>query len=325
MTDYVMIGNGVSSVATAEAIRKNDKEGKITIVSKEPHLAYSRPLITHLLAGEVDENEILYKEKAFYEENDVEVLLDSEAVKLDLEDKSVFVEDGREIPFDKVLIGTGGSPILPEVEGKDLDGVFTFTEWGDARRIQDYIEEHDVKEVTVVGGGLIGLKTTESLLELGIKVSIVELADRVMSATFDDRASDIIRKRLLEEGCEVHTENTVERIKGEDRVREVELQDGKAMSTDMVVFAIGVSPNLDVVRGTGVDIERGILVDRHMQTNVSDVYAAGDVVEIPDLVAGETRPIAIWPNAYRQGEIAGSNMAGKNNWSICWIQDFPDF
>ncbi len=311
MTKYVLIGNGVASVSAAESIRKYDDEGEIRIISKEPHLAYSRPLISYLLEGEVERGDMLYRGEKFYERNDIDVLLGSTAETIKTSKNLVILEDGEDVSFDKLLIATGGTPILPPVEGNDLNGVFTFTNWSDVRKIRDYIEENDVEKGIIVGGGLIGLKTTEALMELDLKIKVVELADKIMSATFDKKASDLAIKRLREEGCEIITENTVDEIHGEEKVETAVLQDGEELDCDMLVFAIGVTPNTEVVEDTEVETNRGILVNEHMQTNKSNIYAAGDVVEIPDIVAGDTKPIAIWPNARRQGRIAGSNMADE--------------
>ncbi len=310
MTHYVIVGNSVASIAAVEAIRNQDKDGVITIISDEPHLAYSRPLISYLLAGKVSEEAMFYRDRNFYKENKVEVLLGKKAITLNPKKKLVTLADKRKISFDKLLIATGGTPILPDVRDKDLEGVFTFTKWDDVERIREYIDKNKVKEVVVVGGGLIGLKTVEGLMELKIRVSIVELADRILSATFDKKASNLIESRLKKIGCRVITENTVTKIRGRKKVAGVILKNGVKLDCGMVIFAIGVVPSVEITKGTGIKINKGILVDGHMQTNIPDIYAAGDVVEGPDLIAGGTRPIAIWPNAYKQGSIAGSNMAG---------------
>ncbi len=310
MTHYVIIGNSVASIAAVEAIRNQDKDGAITIISDEPHHAYSRPLISYLLAGKVSEESMLYRDRNFYKKNKVEVLLGKKAIALNPKKKLITLADKKKIHFDKLLIATGGTPILPKVKGKNLDGVFTFTKWDDAKKIKEYINKNKVKKVIVVGGGLIGLKTVEGLIGLKVKVSIVELADRILSATFDKKASNLIKTCLNKMGCNVITKNTVTKIRGKKKVTSVILKDGLKLDCGMVIFAIGVAPNVEIAKGTDIEINKGILVDNHMQTNIPDIYAAGDVVEGLDFITGLTRPIAIWPNAYKQGNIAGSNMAG---------------
>jgi len=202
-------------------------------------------------------------------------------------------------------------PIVPDIPGKDLKGVFTFTKWSDVREIKRFTKRSSARDVLVVGGGLIGLKSVEALMELGMKITVVELADRILSATFDRTASRILEGKLRESSVEIITENTVQKIKGyRSRVRSALLMDGREVPADVVIFAIGVRPNVPEVSGPAIEVNRGIIVDSYMRTNLEGVYAAGDVAEATEVVTGGKRVIAIWPNAYRQGKIAGYNMVG---------------
>jgi len=316
---YLIIGNSAAAVKAVEAIRENDRENKITIVSDEPYHAYSRPLISYLLGQKVKELQMYYRvaggPQDFYLNNNVETLLGRKAVKIDTVKKCVILEDKSRICFEKLLVTTGGKPIVPEIKGGNLKGVFTFTTWADAEKIKKYIDENRVKNVIVIGGGLIGLKATEALLflnEKGLKLSItiVELADRILSATFDRKASSIVEQELKKNGCAIITKNTVEKIIGVKSVNGVVLKNKKKIPADMLITAIGVSPDVFLARDTGIKINRGIIVDEHMQTNVPGIYAAGDCCEARDTLFNIIRPMAIWPNATRQGEIAGSNMSG---------------
>ena len=318
---YVIIGNSAAAIGAIEAIRNRDKTGSVTVISDEPYSVYSRPLISYLLAGKVDENMMFYGKKNFYEENSVGTKLGQTAVGLDIDKRIVELENKELVSYDKLLIAAGGTPIIPQVEGKDLKGVFTFTKWDDAKNIKDFIERNSVKKAIVIGGGLIGLKAMEALTELAIKVTVVELADRILSVTFDKRASQMVEDNLRGEGIEIIFNNTVVQIEAEGslnegssgkerRVNGVVLRDKRKLASDLVIFAIGVKPNASLVKDTPVKVNRGILVNQYMQTCVDNVYAAGDVAEAFDLVMGITRPIPIWPNAYRQGSVAGCNMAG---------------
>jgi NAD(P)H-nitrite reductase large subunit len=309
MVDYLIIGNSAAAVGAVEGIREVDKDAEIVVISKEPYPLYSRPLITYLLAGQIDESKIFYDPK-FYKEHKVEEILGKEVVAIHSKDKKVVLEDGKTIQYKKLLLAVGGLPIFPQVEGNNLAGVFTFTTLEDAKNVNEFIKKYKVSEAVVVGGGLIGLKTAEALITRGIKVTIVELADRVLSATFDSRASGIVELALRDKGCSLITKNTVSRILGQDRVEKVILQDGTQLTCQLLIFAIGVIPNTELAKRAGIKVRRGILVDEYMRTNLPDVYAAGDVVEARDLVMGVDRQIAIWPNACVQGEVAGHNMAG---------------
>ena len=314
-TEYLIIGNSASGAACVEGIRKFDKTGSITVISDENIFNYSRPLISYFLAGKVKKRAMLFRDKKFYSRNNVKLILGNMAGKLDTKKRIVCLSHGEKVVFNKLLIATGGSPIMPEIKGSRLDGVFAFTKFGDAVAIKDYIKKHTIKHAVVIGGGLIGLKAVEALIELGIKVSIVELADRILSTTFDTKASGIIQDALRKAGCNIFTKNTVAEIlsKGEDKkVKSVTLKTRKQVPADLVITAIGVSPNIQLVKNTSIGINRGILVDEAMQTNVKDIYAAGDVCESDTLLDECKMNIPIWPNAFKQGRIAGENMAGGN-------------
>ncbi len=305
-TEYLIIGNSAAGVACIEGIRKVDKTGSIAVISDENIFNYSRPLISYFLAGKVKKRAMPFRDKKFYSRNNVKLVLGNTAEKLDTKKRIAYLSHGEKVVFNKLLIATGGSPIIPEIKGSRLDGVFAFTKFGDAVAIKDYIKKHYIKHAVVIGGGLIGLKAVEALIELGIKVSIVELADRILSTTFDTKASGIIQDALRKAGCNIFTKNTVAEIlsKGEDKkVTSVTLKTRKQVPADLVITAIGVSPNIQLVKNTSISINRGILVDEAMQTNVKDIYAAGDVCE---------KNIPIWPNAFKQGRIAGENMASGN-------------
>ena len=309
--NYVIIGNSASGIAAIEAIREYDEKNKITVISDEPYSNYSRPLISYFLGNKVSLENISFQEKDFYKDNKVDLILNNKATKLDLKKKYVILADRRKISFDKLLITTGGTPIVPEIKGRNFNGVFSFTTLSDAQKIEKYIKTNKVKKAVVLGGGLIGLKATEALIELKIKVTIVELADRILSATFDKKASAIIEAALEKIGCKSITNNTIAEIKGKNsKVKEVILKDKKKIPTELVIVAIGVKPNIELVKNRAINTNKGILVDNFMQTNIKDIYAAGDCCEAKDSLLNTNRPIAIWPVAKRQGKIAGYNMAG---------------
>jgi len=309
--NYVIIGNSASGIASVEAIREYDRKGKITVISNEAQFNYSRPLISYLLGKKVPMERMPFQARDFYKDNKIDLILNKEATKLDLERKYVILADGGKIPFDKLLIATGGRPIVPEIKGMNLNGVFTFTNLDDAQRIERHIKANRVKRAVVLGGGLIGLKATEALIELKIKIAIVELADRILSATFDRKASRIIETALEKIDCRVIANNTIVEIKGRNnQVEEVILKDKKRIPAELVIIAIGVSPNVELAKNSSIKMNKGVLADNFMRTNILDVYAAGDCSEARDCLLGKNRPIAIWPAAKRQGKIAGFNMAG---------------
>lgn len=309
---YVIIGNSAAAVGAVEAIRQCDQENSITIVSRESAHVYSRPLISYLLGGLVNEEQMYYRPEGFYDQHNVQTMLGVEVIRVDTEAQRVVLQGGGTLGYDRLLIATGGTPFVPPLPGSDLGGVFTFTTWEDARRIARFMETHRVESALVVGGGLIGLKTTEALLARDLPITMIELADRILGTTFDRTASKLAETILRREHVDIRMNNTVQEIIGRGgQVDHAVLKDGERVNCDLVVFAIGVRPNTGLIpQEAGIRINRGIVVNNRMRTTRANVYAAGDCVETEDILLGISRPMAIWPNAYRQGKVAGYNMAG---------------
>ncbi|WP_298433064.1 FAD-dependent oxidoreductase [Geobacter sp.] len=308
--NYVIIGNSVAAVGAVRGIRSIDQSGNITVISRERHVAYGRPLISYLLGGVVTEKRMAYLPEDFYEKNRVNLLLDSEVVGLDAQARKVRLAAGDTIAYDRLLIATGGDPFVPPIEGMaDKERIFTFTTWDDAAKIKGVA--NDIGKVVVIGGGLIGLKAAEGLHLLGKQITIVELADRILSMAFDRPAGRIVAKKMKANGIEVLTEDTVVRIEGEGAdITGVTLRSGDFIPCDTVVVAIGVRPACTFLKGSGIEVNRGIVVDDRMETSIKGVFAAGDVAEARDFFTGVKNPMPIWPDAYIQGDIAGASMAG---------------
>ena len=308
--NYVIVGNSVAAIGAIRGIRNHDQQGNITVISRERHTAYGRPLISYLLGGIITEKRMPYLPEDFYEQNRVNLLLNSEVVAVDDAAKLVKLNGGETLPFDKLLIATGGDPFIPPIVGlADKEKIFTFTTWDDAAKLKGLAP--DIERVVVIGGGLIGLKAAEGLHLLGKRVTIVELADRILSAAFDRPAGRIVAKKMKANGIDVITEDTVVRIEGEGSgITGVTLKSGDFIPCDTVIVAIGVRPAAGFLKGGRIEVNRGILVDDRMETTAQGIFAAGDVAEAKDFFSGQKNPMPIWPDAYIQGDIAGANMAG---------------
>ncbi len=306
---YLIIGNSAAAIGAVEAIRARDRDGEITILSKEPYYAYSRPLITEYIADVFKDEDLTYRGPEFYRENRIKVHLGIKARAVNPEKRVVLTEDGGELTYDRLLIATGGTPIIPPIKGLDKEGVFTCTTWDDSKAIKTLLPR--VKRGLVVGGGLIGVKAAEGLHEAGVHVTIVELLPYIMGRIIDAEGASIFEAYLKGKSLGIITGETVVEAMGRGRVEGVRLASGDTLPCDFLIIAVGVRPNLEVVKGSGIKVNQGILVDRRMRTNVPDVYAAGDVAEGDEMLVREKRVIALWPVAYRQGRIAGLNMAGE--------------
>lgn len=349
--DYIIIGNSAAGLSAAASIRTIDKTGSIIVLANEQFANYSKPLITYYLAGKVKLEDMHFKDESFYKENKILLKFPINVVKVDFESKQVISDKGACFRYKKLLLANGGAPIIPKIEiagsddfqaskenksinnkaaskeivfpktldsfsYKNISGIFTFTCIQDAMQIQAHIIKNKTKETAILGGGLIGLKSAEAFLEIGIKVRVIELSDRILSATFDKQASSIIENELENKGSKIYTQNTINKIFVKNgKLDGIELKNGEKIDSKLLIIAVGVKPDLRILKDSNAKKEqiisgRGIFTDESMETSIKDVYAAGDVVESFDFITGNKTNIAIWPLAVRQGEIAGANMAG---------------
>ncbi|OGO45255.1 MAG: hypothetical protein A2Z05_07735 [Chloroflexi bacterium RBG_16_60_22] len=310
---YLIIGNSAGGIGAAEAIREVDRSGTITIVSDEPYPAYSRPLISEYLAHPCPVEKMLYRQPDFYEKNKIKTILGEGVIKVNPAGHTVALASGETLAWEKLLLATGGTPIFPPTPGSDLRGVFTFNKLDDARAIDRFLSQHRKKvRAVVIGGGLIGTSVTEALVRRGVEVTIIEMKDRILNTILDEETSDLEAEALQRSGIHIITGHTAEKINSHlpGEVSGVTLDDGRSLPCDLVIIAIGVRPRLELVAGSGIKVNRGIVVDRRMAASLPDIYACGDVAEAHDFVIGASRLTPIWPNAYSGGRVAGLNMAG---------------
>jgi NAD(P)H-nitrite reductase large subunit len=307
----VIIGNGGAGISALQTIREVDKESKITIISREKFPAYSPCSLPHLLSGEADKQKILRFDKRFYNKLDATFMKNAEALRVSPRKKVIELADENIIKYDKLLIAAGASPIVPEgIDGAELKGVHVMGTLDSTLKILSQAKE-GAKKVVVVGGGFMGIETAVMLRKRGLKVVIVELLPEILARMLDPDMSGEVMKILTGRGIKVVLNDAVKSISGNKIIESVSL--GKdVIKCDMVVMAIGVTPNTHLVQGSGIKANRGILVDSQMRTNVKDIFAAGDIAEVREQIRGKMGSFAIWPNAVEQGRIAGSNMTGMN-------------
>ena len=315
MAKYVIVGASAAGIGAVEAIREVDQTGSITIISEETCPHYSRPMISDFVSGKADFHKMKCRNDEFWKENNVEALTGKKATALNLTEKTVQLESGEKVAYEKLLLATGGKPFVPKMEGSDKDGVFTFTTIGDAQRLAAKIDSINAKAAVVIGAGLIGISVTEALMKRGLKVTMVELQEKILSLLLDAKGSDLVEGVVKKAGVNIVTGQSVQKILGkpdnEGAVGGVILTKGDQVPCDLVIVAIGVVPRTELVAGTTVKINRGIVVDNMMQTNVPDVYASGDVAEAYDFIMNQNRLLPLWPLAVLEGQVAGYNMAGK--------------
>lgn len=301
---YVIIGNSTAATFAIEGIRAVDKAGSITVISDETRPAYGRPLISYYLYGRIKLENTDYRSASFYMDNGVTVKYGVRAEKIDPEKKNVALSDGSTIGYDKLLVATGSSPLVPPAEGLDTVQYHTFMTMDSALALEKELSPE--KRVLVVGAGLIGLKCVEGILDRVGSVTVVDLAARILPSILDEEGSAIVQERLEARG--------VNFVLGDCAVRYAPglatLRSGKEVPFDILVIAAGVRPNVSLVREAGGEVNRGIVVNDRQETTIPDVYAAGDNCESYDICSGTRRILALLPNAAFQGETAGRNMAG---------------
>jgi len=309
---YLIIGNSAGGIGAAEAIREIDKNGSIAMISEEPYPAYSRPLISEYLAKERPLEKISFRPADFYKINNIQLISGNKIETLDAKEHTAVLADESTIAWEKLLLATGGMPIVPPTPGIDKKGVFNFITLNDAKAIDKFL--HDADRVVVIGGGLIGVSVTEALIKRNARVTVVEMKDRLLSLILDEEVSAMAEKKLQQAGVEILTSHTVAKISSTSLVRDtvssVVMDDGRIILCDAVVVAIGVRPRIEMARNSGISTNRGIVIDRQMATSHPDIYACGDAAESYDFINGDYRLSPIWPNAYIGGRIAGLNMTG---------------
>lgn len=311
MRQFVIIGNSAAGIAAVEAIRQRDKESKVIVISEEGYSVYCRCLISYFLAGEVKEEKLFYRPENFYKDNNVELHLNKKVARVDPKKNRIICEDKTVFDYDNLLVATGASPKFPEnTKGIKKTGVYGFRTLKDALAISGQLPV--VKTACVLGGGLVGLKAAYALKKRGIDVKVIIKSGQVLSQMLDKEAAEIVQKVLEENGIELYFGQDVAEIIGNGELRAVKLDSGKVFGCSLVIIGKGVAPNIDLVKDTQIKFNEGIIAAAKLETNIPNIYTAGDVCESFDLTMGRHTINALWPVAVRQGKIAGANMAGEH-------------
>jgi len=305
---HLIIGNGPAGINAAETLRRLDPAADIAVIGDEPGPPYSRMAIPYLLAGNIGEQGTrLRKETGHFERLNIRLVY-GRAAKVDSKAHSVTLANGEVLAYDRLLIASGSHALRPP--GMDLPGVHTCWTLNDAREIIRLASPG--ARVLQIGAGFIGCIILEALVARGVKLTVVEMGDRMVPRMMTEGAGNMIRRWVEGRGVAVHVNTRVESLQEEEGGLSARLNSGETVHADLVICAAGVAPNVAFLKDSGVDIGRGVRVDASMQTNVSGIYAAGDVAEAADFHSGEPTVNAIQPNAADQARIAASNMAGES-------------
>ena len=308
MTRYILIGSGVAGIAAAEAIRSQDRNGPLTVISDDPHGYYSRPGLAYYLSGELDEKLLYPFQAADFRKLEANFL--RSLVKRILPDeRQVEMAAGTRLTYDKLLIASGSLAIPLKIPGAELAGVHKLDHLEDARQL--IANARRGRTAVVTGGGITALELVEGLAARGVHVHYVLRSERYWPNVLDEFESQIIEKRLRHDGVQIHARSEIKEILAKNgKVGGVSLASGETIACELVAYAIGIAPRRELAEAAGIACQRGILVDENMQTNLADIYAAGDVAQVYDPAAGQHILDSLWPFARQQGWTAGLNMAG---------------
>ena len=310
--EHIIIGAGPAGVIAAETLRKVDPHSRVTLIGDEPEPPYSRMALPYYLIEKIgEEGTHLRKNKNHYEDKGIRLVRDRVA-HVDSKDKKLKLENDGTVSFDKLLIATGSHPIRPPIPGMDLPGVHSCWTLEDGRAIAKLAKAD--AEVILMGAGFIGCIILEALALRGVKLTVIEMGDRMVPRMMNQTAGNLIKQWCQEKGVTVLTSTKVEAIeKGGllGKGLKVKLSNGDTLNADLVISATGVKSNIRFLDGSGVSTDQGVLVNDRLQSNIPDIYAAGDVCQGKDFSTGEYSVQAIQPTAADHGRVAAMNMAGR--------------
>lgn len=307
----VIVGASIAGQRAAESLRKLGFEGRVVLVGDEPHRPYDRPpLSKKAMRGLVAEEKLFFRPDDYYEKNQIELRLGARATRLDPRERRIELASGESIAYDKLLITTGASPRRLSCEGAGLAGIHYLRTLDDARAIR--AELAPGKRLAVIGGGVVGMEVAASCREEGVEVVVIEPADVPLLRAFGRDVGELYARIHRERGVDVRCGVGVEAFRGAGRVEALRTTAGEEIPCDFVVVGIGVDPNVGWLEGSGVAIERGVLVDDHARTNVPDVYAAGDVAHFHHPRLGRRVSVESVENAQTQSGTAVANMLGRD-------------
>jgi len=312
MTRYVIIGNSAAALSAIDAIRQRDKDGPVTVISREPEPTYSRVALPYILSREKNLSQIILKEPEYYQQNGVTLISGAAANAIDPAKKAVYISGAPAVSYDKLLIATGSEPHIPPIQGLlDAEPCYHWT-LADTQKIQARLTH--ARSCFVIGAGFISLLTVSALIKVApaMKFTIVEMANYVMPQLLDEPAARALERAMRHKDINLILGDTVASVQRAASGHAITLKSGATHQADMIVVGAGVRPNVSFLQGSGLNIARGILVNQRQETNLPDVYAAGDCAEGFDFLTGERVVHAIWPTAVDQGRVAGANMAGDS-------------
>ena len=299
---YVLLGNGAAGLSAAKAIRERDKTGSVIMISNEAYPTYNRPMLTKSMVAELDAKEILVEPEAWYQENNIHLLLEKEVTGIHTDKKEITLSDGTALKYTKLIYALGSECFVPPIPGTDKPEVVAIRRMSDIEKIEAML--YRVQNVVVIGGGVLGLEAAWELKKSRKQVVVLEAAPQIMGRQLDEGASQMLTDISRSNGIDIHAGVQIASIEGESSVTGVKLADGREFPAELVIVSAGVRANVGAAKNAGLDINRGIVVNADMSTSDENIFACGDCAEYEGI------NYAIWPQALEQGKVAGANAAG---------------
>lgn len=299
---YVILGNGAAGLSAAKAIRERDKTGSVIMISNEAYPTYNRPMLTKSMVAELDAKEILVEPEAWYQENNIHLLLEKEVTGIHTDKKEITLSDGTALKYTKLIYALGSECFVPPIPGTDKPEVVAIRRMSDIEKIEAMLDR--VQNVVVIGGGVLGLEAAWELKKARKQVVVLEAAPQIMGRQLDEGASQMLTDISRSNGIDIHAGVQIASIEGESSVTGVKLADGREFPAELVIVSAGVRANVGAAKNAGLDINRGIVVNADMSTSDENIFACGDCAEYEGI------NYAIWPQALEQGKVAGANAAG---------------
>jgi nitrite reductase (NADH) large subunit len=298
----VIVGNGMAAVRFVDELAKVALgRYAVAVIGEEPRLAYNRVLLSSVLAGETQSHDIELKPASWWRDRGVTVKYGCRATEIDVGRRELKIVNDESIAFSKLVLATGSMPLRLNLPGADLDGVHTFRDTRDVDLLLTLAAQK--KRVVVIGGGLLGLEAAYGLAKAGAPVTLIHLMDRLMERQLDASAADLLKSLVEPKGIKVLLNANTARIHGTTRVEGVELMDGQQLAADAVIFAAGIRPNVTLAKEAGIVVNRGVVVDDHMQTSVPDIFALGECAEHRGTCYGLVEP------AYEHARVLARHLA----------------
>ncbi|MGI6113402.1 MAG: FAD-dependent oxidoreductase [Mahellales bacterium] len=314
----VIVGGVAAGASAATKARRTDEHAQIIVFEKGSYMSFANCGLPYYIGDYIKQREhlLVVSKELFKKRFNIDVKTDHEVIRIDRQNKRVQVKDlltGSQFyeDYDKLILAPGARPIRPDIENINLGNVFTLTTIPDVDKIKELLSKRQVREAVIVGGGYIGLETAEGLKNVGVNVTIIELAEQIVPV-FDIEMTVRVMDTMVKNGIDIILGRKVVKLLGKHSVNLVQLDDGTSIPADLVLLTVGIKPNIELAQQAGLKVGKGIIVDSRMLTSDPDIYAAGDAVEINHLVTQKPYWIPLAGPANKQGRVAGANAAGDN-------------